>query len=121
MPRKDIHKDGKHTQFKKGQSGNPKGRTKGSLNRATIVKKWLEAARKQENILTGEIEFLTEEDCITLAAIAKARLGDVQAYKALMDSAYGQAKQEIKQQTETQIIWKETKTYGPDSETDDGA
>ena len=28
MPRKDIHKDGEKTQFKKGESGNPNGRPK---------------------------------------------------------------------------------------------
>jgi len=32
---------------------------------------------------------LSQEDIITLALIHKAKKGDVNAYKALMDSAYG--------------------------------
>ena len=31
--------------YKKGQSGNPNGRPKGSKNRSTIAKKWLQAIR----------------------------------------------------------------------------
>lgn len=81
--------------FKKGQSGNPAGRPKGSKNRSTIAKKWLEATRKGKNPITGEDEVLTQEDVITLALIRKAMDGDVSAYKALMDSTYGQAKESI--------------------------
>ena len=36
----------KKHEFKKGQSGNPKGRPVGSKNRSTIVKKWLETVQK---------------------------------------------------------------------------
>ena len=68
------------------------GRPKGSLNRATIAKRWLNTI---ENAVTGEDEFLSEEDIITLSIIRKARKGDVQAYKALMDSAYGAPKDTI--------------------------
>lgn len=78
--------------WKKGESGNPKGRPKGSLNRSTIVKKWLEANQKTKNPITSEDELLSQEDIITLAILKKARNGDVQAYKALMDSCYGTAK-----------------------------
>lgn len=82
-------------EFKKGVSGNPKGRPKGSLNRSTIAKKWLEATKKGKNPITGENEVLTQEDIITLALIRKAMEGDVSAYKALMDSGYGTAKETI--------------------------
>jgi len=85
----------KKHEFKKGQSGNPKGRPKGSLNRSTIARRWLEATRKGKNPLTGEDEILTQEDVITLALIRKAMDGDVSAYKALMDSGYGTAKDTI--------------------------
>jgi hypothetical protein len=85
----------KKHKFKKGQSGNPKGRPKGSLNRSTIARRWLEATRKGKNPLTGEDEILTQEDVITLALIRKAMDGDVSAYKALMDSGYGTAKDTI--------------------------
>ena len=80
--------------FKKGQSGNPSGRPKGSLNRSTIAKKWLEVF-SQEELEDGEVKWLSNEEAITLALIRKARNGDVNAYKALMDSAYGTAKDTV--------------------------
>ena len=83
--------------FKKGQSGNPKGRPKGSLNRSTIVSRWLSTSEEAKNPITGDKESMSQEDIITLALIKKARNGDTQAYKALMDSGYGLPKQEIEQ------------------------
>ena len=79
--------------FEQGESGNPNGRPKGSRNRSTIVKELLEFASSQKNVLTGEQETLTQEQAITLAMLLKAGKGDVNAYKALMDSCYGAPKQ----------------------------
>ena len=87
MAKEDIVK----YNFKKGESGNPNGRPKGSLNRSTIAKKWLEVL-SQEEVEDGVVKWLSNEEAITLALIQKARKGDVNAYKALMDSAYGTAK-----------------------------
>jgi hypothetical protein len=80
--------------FKKGQSGNPSGRPKGSLNRSTIAKKWLEVL-SQEELEDGQVKWLSNEEAMTLSLIKKARNGDVNAYKALMDSAYGTAKDTV--------------------------
>ena len=44
--------------FQKGESGNPNGRPKGSRNRATIVRQWLEVNRESFNPLTGKKETL---------------------------------------------------------------
>ena len=77
--------------FKKGQSGNPKGRPVGRKSRSTIAKKWLETPEKFKNPITGEIEELTQEDIGTLALIKKMRSGDVRAYDSLMESAFGKA------------------------------
>jgi|SRR6056297_425367 len=79
--------------YKKGQSGNPNGRPKGSKNRSTIAKKWLEAQDTIKNPITGKNEKLSQEDVMTLAMIKEARKGNVNAYSKLMDSAYGQAQQ----------------------------
>lgn len=84
--------------WEKGQSGNPKGRPKGSKNRSTIAKYWLEVNQKLKNPLTGDSETMSQEDLMTLALIKKAREGDVSAYKALMDSGYGAPVQQIEQQ-----------------------
>lgn len=75
-----------------GEVRNPLGRTPGTLNRSTIVKKWLEAVSKGEDGIE-----LPNYDRITLALITKAITGDVAAFKELMDSGYGKVadKQEL--------------------------
>jgi hypothetical protein len=86
----------------KGEVRNPNGKPKGSRNRSTIARQWLEAVEKIKNPLTQKIDSLTQEDIMTLALINKARKGDVNAYKALMDSGYGAPKQEIENTVVTQ-------------------
>jgi len=83
--------------WSKGESGNPNGRPKGSKNRSTIARKWLEVNQSLKNPITGENETMSQEDLMTLALIKKAREGDVNAYKALMDSGYGAPVQQIEQ------------------------
>jgi len=83
--------------YKKGQSGNPKGRPVGSKNRSTIAKKWLQVEQDLKNPLTGDNEIMSQEDLMTLALIKKARTGDTQAYQKLLDSAYGAPVQQIEQ------------------------
>ena len=85
------------TPFEKGTSGNPNGRPSGTKNRSTIAKYWLEVNQSLKNPLTGVSETMSQEDLMTLALIKKAREGDVNAYKALMDSGYGTAVQTIDQ------------------------
>ena len=70
-------------------SHNPNGRPKGVRNRSTIVREWLEAMESVKNPITGLNEKLSQYDIITLALIKKARNGDVQAFKELMDSSFG--------------------------------
>lgn len=80
-----------------GEVRNPNGRPKGSKNRSTIARQWLEVNQNLKNPLTGENETMSQEDLMTLALIKKAREGDVNAYKALMDSGYGAPVQQIEQ------------------------
>ena len=95
--------------FEKGKSGNPKGRPVGSKNRSTIAKKWLCVEQELKNPLTSEIEKMSQEDLMTLALIKKARDGDVQAYKKLLDSAYGQPIQQIEQTNIEQPLFPDVK------------
>ena len=74
---------------KKGEVRNPNGKPKGTRNRSTIVREWLEVTQKLKNPITGENEELSQADMITLALISKARKGDVAAFKELMDSGFG--------------------------------
>jgi hypothetical protein len=98
MANKDIE-----PRWEKGESGNPAGRPKGSRNRSTIAKYWLEVNQSLKNPLTGIEETMSQEDLMTLALIKKAREGDVNAYKALMDSGYGSPIQQIDQTLEQTI------------------
>jgi len=85
----------------KGFDANPNninkgGRPVGSRNRSTIAREMLALMSKQINPITDEEEELTHEEIITLAQVHKAMKDkDTNAYKALMDSAYGAPKQEI--------------------------
>lgn len=89
---------------KKGEpSRNPNGRPKGSQNRATIAKKYLAMIavipptehKKLATAFPKLKDKISAEELITLAQISKASKGDTNAYKALMDSVYGQPKQQI--------------------------
>jgi hypothetical protein len=92
------------TPFPPGNNANPNGRPKGSKNRSTIARKWLEVIQESKNPITGELEKLSQEDLITLAMIHKARKGDVGAYKQLMDSGFGMPTQQIDVTTEKPIF-----------------
>lgn len=74
---------------KNPQNINRTGRPKGSKNRTTIVKYWLETKKLIKNPINGKDEILPIEDQITIALIGKALKGDVNAFKELMDSGYG--------------------------------
>lgn len=68
--------------FPKGVSGNPAGKPKGTLNRSTIVKQALLA------IQAGEHQTVFDKMTAKLIENVIAK-GDVQAYNALADSAFG--------------------------------
>lgn len=75
---------------KAGEPGhNPNGRPKGSRNRSTIVREWLEANYKKINPITGQNETLQIQDHLVISLIGKALKGDVPAFKELMDSGHG--------------------------------
>ncbi len=85
--------------YKKGESGNPSGKPKGTRNRSTIVREWMEAIERAKNPITGEVEELSQADIATLAVLKKARAGDVNAYRELMDSGYGKNPDIIQDET----------------------
>jgi len=93
-----------------GEVRNPNGRPKGSKNRSTIARQWLEVNQNLKNPLTGENETMSQEDLMTLALIKKAREGDVNAYKALMDSGYGAPVQQIEQTLLEQPLFPDVQT-----------
>lgn len=106
MPRKgNPHK---LTPWKKGQSGNVNGRPKGSLDRATIVRYWLEVEQDVQNPLTGAPERLDQTGFIVLAQIKNARAGDLGAFKELMDSAFGKVADKSSVQIDAEVKTQDT-------------
>ena len=75
------------------------GRPKGSKNRSTVIKQVLETIFNGADPLTGKEWQDTYESVISRSIVKKALDGDVSAYNAIMDSAYGKARQTIEQTT----------------------
>jgi hypothetical protein len=90
---------------KKGEIRNPNGRGKGTKNRATILKKWIELSAKLKHPETDEEFEGTMEDKVKLALITKALSGDVAAIKEIDDTLYGKIvdKSEVKEDTTIRI------------------
>lgn len=81
--------------FKKGESGNPKGRPEGARNRSTVLKELLATECDFTNPLTFKKERAELEKQLMVALIAKGKRGDVQAIREILDTVYGKAAQPI--------------------------
>ena len=81
---------------KKGEIRNPNGRTPGTKNRSTLLKKWIEVNAKVKNPITKETEAGTVEDMIVIALITKALAGDIAAIKEVNDTLYGKLQDSAK-------------------------
>lgn len=85
--------------YKKGQSGNPKGRPKGSKNRSTIVKEILNLMVQVKDD-EGNDKWQSNEYLIVQAMVNKAiEKGDVAAFNALYDNLYGKLKDTVDMNT----------------------
>ena len=78
----------------KGESGNPAGRPKGSKNRSTILKQFLELeyrkrGRPVSNPLDPSAKSMTIEEAIDAKLICKAIDGDLAAIREIKDTVYG--------------------------------
>jgi hypothetical protein len=76
-------------QFKKGQSGNPKGYPVGKPNYKTLYKRALIKIAEKENISPEEVEVE-----LIANAIEHGKKGNYQFYKDVLDRNYGPAKNE---------------------------
>jgi hypothetical protein len=71
-----------HTQFIKGQSGNPKGRPKGSQNVSTILR---HAARQRVRVTcNGVSRFVTKLEAAVIQLLNQAAAGDARAIRELL-------------------------------------
>ena len=101
------------------------GRPPGVRNRSTVARKVLDMliTIPDETYTTLQANFpdiakqVTIEEYITMQQAVLATK-ETNAYKAVMDSAYGAPKQEIEQSGNLAIQWNETKTYASDDQAD---
>ena len=90
--------------WKKGQSGNPKGKPKGSKNRSTILKEIAELRTKGIHPVTGEEVWMTNEYRMAMAVIEKViEKGDHQALNMVLDSIYGKQKDSVDIHTSEEV------------------
>jgi hypothetical protein len=80
------------TRFKKGQSGNPAGRPKGSRNYRTLFREAYTAIEKDLGLGKNPDALLVE---ILKRGIKEALKGNYSFYKDIMDRLYGKPKQTI--------------------------
>ena len=76
-----YRKPPKHTRFKKGTSGNPTGRPKGSLSMATV----LERALSQTVVIVegGQKKKVSKMEAAVQQLVDKAIAGDMHAFRVL--------------------------------------
>ena len=100
--------------FKKGISGNPKGRKKGVKNRSTIIKELFNSIGVLNdydfNQLQSKFPHITNDMSIeylmTLVQVNNAIFkGDLRAYKVLNDSLYGTITKELNREREDQELF----------------
>lgn len=73
----------KHTQFKKGQSGNPGGRPKGTLNVATVLENTLRQTVEVVDEKTNEKRTITKLEAAIQRLVDNAVEGDNYAFRVL--------------------------------------
>ena len=100
--------------WQKGESGNPAGRPKGTLNSKTILDRFLALEEKMTNPVTGKQEQFSQYEIIYLQLIGQARKGNLKAMKELLDRYEGrpQQKVEINQINEKHVTVQILEGYG---------
>lgn len=71
----------------------------GRKKKESVAKFWLGIEEPALNHFTGEIEMLSQEDLMVMEMIKKAKKGNIAAFTAVMDRAYGKPKQQVQNES----------------------
>ena len=83
-----------HSRFRKGHSGNPRGRPKGSLDVKTELGRLL--ATKTKIKINGAVQTVSTSRALCLALIQKAMAGDVRAFSKIVELVGPEMADELK-------------------------
>jgi hypothetical protein len=97
------------------QPTNP-GRKKGGRDRATVLRKWLEAKITRSNPVSGELEKLPAYDHVALSLIAQALDGNIKAIKEIQDTVFGKLPETRQSSTHGEIVFRWANQLGAPSE-----
>jgi hypothetical protein len=105
VPDVGYGKPPKHAQFRKGQSGNFRGRPRGALNLATV----LQRALREEVVITknGRREVLTKLEAAIAQLVSKAISGDSQAIRYLCQLVASAEERSVAAEATTQLSEKD--------------
>lgn len=93
-----FKKPPKHTQFQPGQSGNAKGRPKGSRNFTTVIEQELNAVVSITE--RGKVKQVRKKEIIAKQVVNKAAAGDLKATGMLFsESRYAEQQAALKETT----------------------
>jgi len=93
-----FKKPPKHTQFQPGQSGNAKGRPKGSRNFASVIEQELNTVISITE--RGKVKQVRKKEIIAKQVVNKAAAGDLKATGILLsESRYAEQQAALKQET----------------------
>ena len=84
--------------WKEGQSGNPKGRPKGSKNFDTLFEEAIKKIAKEKKLVVDDPEIE-----MVVNAVSQALKGNYSFFRDLMDRMYGRPKETIKMGLEDKL------------------
>lgn len=95
MTFKPGNDDGKETQFKPGESGNPAGRPVGAKSLRASLQEMMEMELEVMDPITKKMGKKTVREIINMKAVANAMKGDSRAIQFVHERLEGKPKQEM--------------------------
>jgi hypothetical protein len=96
----------KHSQFKKGESGNPRGRPKGSKNLTTLIKRELDSRITVEQ--NGKKRKIRRKEALVKSFVNDALMGKDRPREKIFDFIERAEKADVEQPSESVLAQRDT-------------